>query len=110
MYHFRELFRSSNSGTVITRVFPSQTRRFVKDVSEDEAALGARLGAPDGSTPVVLYPGEGSVSVAELKALMVQLLGQGTAPAAKPASSSFQSSVAQVMTQNRRAKQLSMVQ
>jgi hypothetical protein len=48
--------------------------------------------------------------VAELKALMVQLLGQGTAPAAKSASSSFQSSVAQVMTQNRRAKQLSMVQ
>jgi DTW domain-containing protein YfiP len=70
VYHFRELFRSSNSGTVITRVFPSQTRRFVKDVSEDEAALGARLGAPDGSTPVVLYPGEGSVSVAELKEMV----------------------------------------
>ena len=80
----------------------------VRQVQEDVAKLSAKV--DENMAEQTAHNGKIADDVAELKALMVQLLGQGTAPAAKSASSSFQSSVAQVMTQNRHAKQLSMVQ
>ena len=64
LYHFREMYRSSNSGTVLRRVFPGCSSRLVHDVPEDNAALALLLD-DDTMTHVVLWPGKGSVALAD---------------------------------------------